>query len=50
VDAAIARAAQRERADLVVMGSYKYSRWLEEVTGNVTDRVVARLAVPVLVA
>jgi nucleotide-binding universal stress UspA family protein len=49
VDAAIARAAEREGADLLVMGSYKYSRWLEEVTGGVTDRVVARVRAPVLV-
>jgi nucleotide-binding universal stress UspA family protein len=49
VDAAIARAVEREGADLLVMGSYKYSRWLEEVTGGVTDRVVARVRAPVLV-
>jgi len=49
VDAAIARAAEREGADLVVMGSYRYNRRLEEFTGNVVDRVVARVSVPVLV-
>src|SRR5690554_3800182 len=49
VDAAIARAAAREGADLVVMGSYRYNRRLEELTGNVTERVVGRVAAPVLV-
>lgn len=49
VDAGLVRAAQRVGADLVVMGSYRYSRWLEQVTGGVTDRVVARLDAPVLV-
>ena len=49
VDVAIARVAEREGADLVVMGSYRYNRWLEEVTGGVTDRLVARVSAPVLV-
>ncbi len=49
VDGAIVRAATSFGADLVVMGSYRYSRWLEEMTGNVTDRVVARLEASVLV-
>ncbi len=49
VEAGVVRAAERHDADLVVMGSYRYSRWLEQVTGGVTDRVVARLEAPVLV-
>lgn len=48
VDAILDTAAEQD-CDLILLGSYKYSRWLERVTGGVTERVVARSAVPVLI-
>lgn len=49
VEAAILGVAGRVQADLILMGSYRYSRWLEELTGSLVDRVVAGSDVPVLV-
>ena len=49
VDDAILAVADRVDADLILMGSYKYSRWLEELTGSLVDRVVADSELPVLV-
>src|SRR5690606_7938012 len=46
---AILAVADRVDADLILMGSYKYSRWLEELTGSLVDRVVADSELPVLV-
>jgi nucleotide-binding universal stress UspA family protein len=46
---AILTTAADEGCDLILLGSYKYSRWLERVTGGVTERVVARSTVPVLI-
>lgn len=48
VDAILDTAAE-QGCDMILLGSYKYSRWLERVTGGVTERVVARNAVPVLI-
>jgi len=47
-DVILTTAAQRG-CDLILLGSYKYSRWLERVTGGVTERVVTRSPVPVLI-
>lgn len=47
---AILRTARRFESDLVVMGSYKYIRWLEQVTGGVLDDVVAGSEGAVLIA
>src|SRR5690606_38719635 len=49
VDAAILGTAGRVGADLVLMGSFRFSRWLEELTGSLVDRVVAGSDLPVLV-
>ncbi len=49
VDAAILAVSERVGADLILMGSYKYNRWLEELTGSLVDRVVAGTQLPVLV-
>ena len=46
---AILTTASRQECDLILLGSYKYSRWLERVTGGVTERVAARSPVPVLI-
>ena len=48
VDAILDTAAEHD-CDLILLGSYKYTRWLERVTGGVTERVVARSPVPVLI-
>ncbi|HET8986037.1 MAG TPA: universal stress protein, partial [Trueperaceae bacterium] len=45
----ILRTAAEHGCDLILIGSYKYSRWLERVTGGVTERVVTRSPVPVLI-
>lgn len=50
VDAAILRTAESFESDLIVMGTYKYSRWLEQVTGGVVDDVVAGSRAAVLIA
>ncbi len=47
---AILRTAERFGSDLIVMGSYKYARWLEQVTGGVLDDVVAGSDGAVLIA
>lgn len=44
----LATASQHD-CDLILLGSYKYSRWLERVTGGVTERVAAKSPVPVLI-
>ena len=49
VAAAILAVASRQQCDLILVGSYKYSRWLERVTGGVTERVAAKSPVPVLI-
>ena len=49
VDAAILGTAARVEADLILMGSFRFSRWLEELTGSLVDRVVAGSDLPVLV-
>jgi nucleotide-binding universal stress UspA family protein len=46
---AILSTAAEQGCDLILIGSYKYSRWLERVTGGVTERVVTRSPVPVLI-
>src|SRR5690606_5154747 len=47
---AILSTAERVASDLILMGSYKYSRWLEQVTGGVLDDVVAGSDGAVLIA
>lgn len=46
---AILKVAEDKGCDLIMLGSYKYSRWLERVTGGVTERVVARSRTGVLI-
>lgn len=46
---ALLRVAQQVDADLIVMGSHKYNRWLERVTGGVLDDVVREAAASVLI-
>ena len=49
VATAILDAAETHRSDVILMGSYSYSRWLESMLGGVLDEVLSRSDVPVLV-
>lgn len=46
---AICRVADERGCDLILMGSYKYSRWLEDVFGGVLEQVLRRAGRPVLI-
>lgn len=46
----IVEAAEAHGCDTVMMGSYKYSRWLESMLGGVVEEVVGRVRGAVLVA
>ena len=50
INLVVERTAERFGSDLIVMGSYKYARWLEQVTGGVLDDVVAGSQGAVLIA
>lgn len=46
---AIVRVADERDRDVILMGSYTYSRWLEDVFGGVLEQVLRRAARPVLI-
>jgi nucleotide-binding universal stress UspA family protein len=48
--AALLRTAQRDGADLIVMGAYTHSRLRHLVFGGVTSRVLSESATPILMA
>lgn len=45
----LVRVATERGCDLIVMGSYKYHRWLEDVFGGVPEQVLQLASVPVLI-
>ena len=49
VASAILNVAEAHGADMVFMGSYRYSRWLEGLLGGVVEEVLLRSPLPVLV-
>lgn len=49
VDAALLRTLEAHGCDLLVMGSRRYSPWIEEVTGSLLDRIVAGAGVTLLI-
>jgi nucleotide-binding universal stress UspA family protein len=46
---AIVRTADERGCDLILMGSYRYARWLESMLGGVLERVLRSTETPVLV-
>lgn len=46
---AITRVAHEHDCDVILMGSYTYSRWLEEMFGGVLEQVLRRARMPVLI-
>lgn len=46
---AITRTADERGCDLILMGSYRYARWLESMLGGVLERVLRSTTTPVLV-
>jgi nucleotide-binding universal stress UspA family protein len=46
---AITRTADERGCDLILMGSYRYARWLESMLGGVLERVLRSTQTPVLV-
>ncbi len=46
---AIVRTADERGCDLILMGSYRYARWLESMLGGVLERVLRATDTPVLV-
>ena len=46
---AIVRVAEERDRDVILMGSYTYSRWLEDVFGGVLEQVLRRAGRPVLI-
>lgn len=49
VAGALLRVAESHEADMIFMGSYRYSRWLETVLGGVVEGVLLGSSLPVLV-
>lgn len=47
---AIVRVAHERDCDVIMMGSYRYSLWFEEVFGGVLEAVIRRVGIPVLIA
>lgn len=50
VASAILRVLRKHGCDLLIIGSRRYTPWLEDLTGGVLDGVLAEVSVPVLVA
>ena len=49
VASTILETAERVSADLILLGSYKYNRWLEQVTGGVLDEIIRGARASVLI-